>query len=87
MPCSKCLRPESEAWGRSWVEIDLAAFRRNTERVAATLPPGGRLVISAKKDAYGHGMVATLGAVEDLPALVGKIAKESGFGIQDSGQA
>lgn len=87
--CPHCLRPETEAWGRSWVEVDLAAFRRNVERVAALLPPGGRLIISAKKDGYGHGMLATVGAVADLPALgaIGVATVEEGLALRRAGLA
>ena len=82
--CSCCLRPEAEAWGRSWVEVDLSAFRRNFERVAARLPPAGRLIVSAKKDAYGHGLLATLGAVIDSPALgaAGVATVEEGLALR-----
>lgn len=85
--CSRCLRPETEAWGRSWTQIDLAAFRRNFGRVAAQLPAGGRLIVSAKKDAYGHGMLATLGAVADSPALgaVGVATVEEGLALRHAG--
>jgi alanine racemase len=85
--CSRCLRPETEAWGRSHVEIDLAAFRRNTARVFAALPVGGRLIVSAKKDGYGHGMLATIGAIADLPQLgaIGVATVEEGVALRHAG--
>lgn len=41
----------------TWVEIDLAAFERNLDSLAAMLPHGARLVALLKADAYGHGAV------------------------------
>lgn len=70
--CEECLRPDTDAWGRTWVEIDLGALRRNIGRVAGHLPAGGRLIISAKKDAYGHGLLEVIKAAAEL-AVVGAI--------------
>ena len=41
----------------AWVEIDLAALRRNTHAFKALLPRGVRLMAVVKADAYGHGAV------------------------------
>lgn len=83
------LRPETMMWGRSWVEIDLGALRRNIARVAAALPPGGRLIISGKKDAYGHGMLATAKAIADIPgiAAIGLATVEEGLALRHAGLA
>lgn len=85
--CEECVRIDADAWGRSWVEIDLAAFRRNVERVAAHLPAGGKLIISAKKDAYGHGLLAVVQAVRDMPQVgaIGIATLEEGVALRQAG--
>ncbi len=52
---------------RTWVEIDLGALRRNADRFARRLPDGGRLIVSAKKDGYGHGLIAVARALAPHP--------------------
>lgn len=39
-------------------EIDLDAFERNVDAIAAKLPEGSRLIAVLKANAYGHGAVA-----------------------------
>lgn len=58
LPDELPLRPQT------WVEIDLGALRRNFHRVADRFPNGAPLIFSAKKDAYGHGLVPTVRALE-----------------------
>ncbi len=41
---------------RGSVEVDLAAFRSNVERLAATAAPA-RCMTAVKADAYGHGLI------------------------------
>ncbi len=60
-----CLAPPP----RTWVEVDPSALRRNAERLARRLPPAGRLIFSAKKDGYGHGLLTTARVLGDLPSL------------------
>lgn len=40
---------------RSWVEIDLAAFRHNLRQLKSLLPAGVGFMQIVKADAYGHG--------------------------------
>lgn len=40
---------------RSWVEIDLAAFRHNLRQLKSLLPAGMDFMQIVKADAYGHG--------------------------------
>lgn len=39
----------------TWAEIDLDAFTRNVESIAASLPERSRLIAVLKADGYGHG--------------------------------
>jgi len=42
----------------AWVEVDLAALRRNAKAFRAQMRPGVRMMAVIKADAYGHGAVA-----------------------------
>lgn len=48
---------------RAWVEVDLAAIRRNYRHLAARVAPAKILAV-VKADAYGHGAVAVARALE-----------------------
>ena len=65
---------------RVWAEIDLSALRRNLDRMAARVAPGGRVLAVVKADAYGHGAVPVARALADHPGLWG-------FGVGDSQEA
>ncbi len=54
--------PQSRVRERSWVEIDLAAFRANLRALRGFLAPGQSFIQIVKADAYGHG-AAELGRV------------------------
>ena len=41
----------------SWVEVDLAALRRNTRAFRSQIERGVRMMCVVKADAYGHGAV------------------------------
>jgi len=41
----------------TWADIDLPAFDRNVDAIAAGLPDGSRLIAVLKANAYGHGAV------------------------------
>jgi len=41
----------------AWVEIDLDAVKHNIERIRSMIPPGVRMLLVVKADAYGHGAV------------------------------
>ena len=86
-PCPESLRQAADAWGRTWVEVDLAALRRNAERLAALLPAGAKLIVSAKKDAYGHGLFAVARALADLPFIgsIGVATVEEGIALRADG--
>jgi len=42
----------------AWVEVDLAALRRNAKALKAQIRPGTKMMAVIKADAYGHGAVA-----------------------------
>ncbi|GAB3851344.1 alanine racemase [Nocardioides maradonensis] len=50
------------ALGAGWIEVDLAAIRRNAEILRATTQT--RLIAVVKADGYGHGMVASARAAK-----------------------
>ncbi|HZC08124.1 MAG TPA: alanine racemase [Ktedonobacterales bacterium] len=61
---STALDRQSEAWRRvvvmrperpTWLEIDLGAIARNTQRVRQIAGPATKVLVSLKADAYGHG--------------------------------
>jgi alanine racemase len=60
----------STATSRAWVEVDLAALRRNLSRVRAAVAGAG-IVPMLKADAYGMGMEAVLRAVTEALAPEG----------------
>ena len=41
----------------AWVEVSLAAIRKNTRAFKALLEPGVKMMCAVKADAYGHGAV------------------------------
>ena len=41
----------------AWVEIDLDAAKHNIDRIRSIVPPGVRMLLVVKADAYGHGAV------------------------------
>ncbi|HEX8995471.1 MAG TPA: alanine racemase [Ktedonobacterales bacterium] len=61
---SSALDRQSDAWRRAvvmrperptWLEIDLGAIARNTQRVKRIVGPETQVLVSLKADAYGHG--------------------------------
>ncbi len=46
-----------EEYQRAWVEVDLAALRRNTQQLRQFLQPETELMAVVKADAYGHGAI------------------------------
>lgn len=60
-------RADADLHPQTWVEIDLEALRRNFRRVAGELPRGVPIIFSVKKDAYGHGLVESVRALENEP--------------------
>ena len=71
-PFTARLREETARWARTWCLIDLPALRRNLRRVHERLAPGRRLIVSAKKDGYGHGLLAVAGEVDQLRQWSGR---------------
>ena len=49
---------------QTWVEIDIEALRRNFRRVGERLPSRCPLILSVKKDAYGHGLIPVVKALQ-----------------------
>jgi alanine racemase len=60
---------------RAWVEVDLAALRRNLRRVRQAAGAAAGIVPMLKADAYGLGMEAVLGAV------AGELAPEGPWAV------
>jgi alanine racemase len=54
--------PQTHLRSRAWVEVDLAALRRNLRRVVSAAGPGAAVVPMVKADAYGLGTGAVLRA-------------------------
>jgi alanine racemase len=55
---------QTQAWQRvvvmrpdrpTWLEVDLSAIGRNTQRIKALVGPDVQVLVSLKADAYGHG--------------------------------
>ncbi len=56
---------------RSWVEVDLAAIRRNTAVLASIVGPQVGIMAVVKANAYGHGAAAVAGALAGHVAMFG----------------
>ena len=63
---------------RSWVEVDLAAIRRNLAAIAAIAGPRVKIMAVVKANAYGHG------ATRVTDALAGSVAM---FGVANLAEA
>ena len=48
---------------RTWVQIDLAAFRHNLEAVRAQIGATAGIIAVVKADAYGHGVTRVAPAI------------------------
>ena len=70
----------------AWVEIDLAALRRNLQLIRRDLPPHVRLLAVVKDEAYGHGAldVAKI-ALEEGAAFLGVSTLEEAMTLRDAG--
>jgi alanine racemase len=75
---SKSVTDEAPAMLRSWVEVDLAAIRRNLAALAAIAGPAVQIMAVVKANAYGHG------AREVVAALAGRVAM---FGVANLAEA
>jgi alanine racemase len=70
----------------TWVDIDLAAFERNVDAIAAGLRPGVRLMALLKADAYGHGAVELARHCHpEKVAMIGVALLEEGLELRDAG--
>jgi alanine racemase len=74
---------------QTWAEIDLPALRRNFRRVADRVPPSVKLILSVKKDGYGHGLLRVVQALEHEPRLsaIGVATVEEGLALRGRGVA
>lgn len=74
-------------WIRTWVEIDLSALERNTRRIATHLTNRTRLIVSLKKDAYGHGLLPVARCLAARPevAMLGLACLEEGLLLRQHG--
>jgi alanine racemase len=50
----------------NWVEIDLAALKRNYQRIRRIVGPGVSIAPVIKAEAYGHGLLPVAKALSDL---------------------
>ena len=50
--------PDSSLLRPTWVEIDVAAFKRNLRAARKMIPDSSRLIVVLKADAYGHGALS-----------------------------
>ena len=62
---------EAPATLRSWVEVDLAAIRRNVATLAGIAGPGVKIMAVVKANAYGHGATAVVGALAGRVSMFG----------------
>ena len=69
---------EAPAMLRSWVEVDLAAIRRNAATLSALAGPAVKIMAVVKANAYGHGAAGV------VDALAGKVAL---FGVANLAEA
>ncbi|MEO6739060.1 MAG: alanine racemase [Chthoniobacteraceae bacterium] len=69
---------EAPAMLRSWVEVDLAAIRRNLGTLTEIAGPAVKIMAVVKANAYGHGAAGVVGA------LAGKVAM---FGVANLAEA
>jgi alanine racemase len=56
---------------RSWVEVDLAAIRRNLAALATVAGPAVKIMAVVKANAYGHGAREVVAALEGRVAMFG----------------
>jgi alanine racemase len=71
--------PDKKILERSWVEIDLAAFRANLRELKKFLGPGQGFIQIVKADAYGHGAYQiSLAAIAEGAAALGVANLEEG---------
>jgi alanine racemase len=70
----------------AWMEIDLAALRRNLQLIRGDLPPRVRLLAVVKDEAYGHGAVDVARiALEEGAAFLGVSTLEEAMTLRDAG--
>lgn len=70
---------------RCWVEIDLAAIRRNARKILQAAP-GAALLAVVKADAYGHGAPAVAAALEGLADIFGVASLAEALAIAAPGR-
>lgn len=68
---SNSVSDEAPATLRSWVEVDLAAIRRNLAALAAIAGPAVKLMAVVKANAYGHGAREVVAALAERVAMFG----------------
>lgn len=71
----------------TWADIDLAAFGRNVEAIAARVPEGVKIIAMLKADAYGHGAIELARRCErsDRVAMIGVALLEEGIELREAG--
>ena len=70
----------------TWAEIDLRAFDRNLDAIAAGLPAGTRVIALLKANAYGHGAVELARRCTlDKVAMIGVALLEEALQLRDAG--
>jgi alanine racemase len=71
---------------RTWIEVDLPALGRNLSRIRGRIGPKAALLLVAKADAYGHGLVPIAKyAVRHGADWVGVATVQEGIALRDAG--
>lgn len=70
----------------TWADIDLSAFERNVDAIAASLPAGTRLIAMLKANGYGHGAVELARrCAPKKVAMIGVALLEEALELRDAG--
>ena len=72
-------------YSRSYVEVDLDAIRFNLKGEREIIGPNRKLMVILKANAYGHGAVPCMRAIEDLADAYGVAIPEEALEIRRAG--
>ena len=71
---------------RTWIEVDLPALGRNLARIRGRIGATAALLLVAKADAYGHGLVPIAKfAVRNGADWIGVATVQEGIALRDAG--
>jgi alanine racemase len=70
----------------AWLEIDLDAAKYNIDRIRGVVPPGVRMLLVVKADAYGHGAVQVSELAEECGVdMLGVATLDEGRELRKAG--